>query len=197
VPQFTADNLQRIIMNPFYAITVDPQLTGEHEPPMGEAEWVQANASLMEEMGTERWLRHLLDVLEGKVGAPDELINPSHTVNIDSMFAAEHPPLIGRDMWVDVNVKQIRNMGAERWLRHLLDVLKGDIVTAEEVGLAPLGGTFGYGAPGRSNAQRRGKQKGKTKVPQARRLALKSDSHPCKHILKGRSYGKAKPSKIC
>jgi len=108
VPQFTEDNLQRIIINPFYAITVAPQLTGEHEPPMGEAEWVQANSSLMEEMGTERWLRHLLDVLEGKVGAPDELINPSRTVNIDSMFAAEHPPLIGRDMWVDVNVKHIR-----------------------------------------------------------------------------------------
>jgi hypothetical protein len=163
VPQFTEDNLQRIIINPFYAITVAPQLTGEHEPPMGEAEWVRANASLMKEMGTERWLRRLLDVLEGKVGAPDELINPSRSINIDSMFATEHPPLIGRDMWVDVNVKHIRNMGTERWLRQLLDVLKGDIVTAEEVGLAPTGGTFGYGAPGRSNAQRRGKQKRKRK----------------------------------
>jgi hypothetical protein len=101
VPQFTEDNLQRIIINPFYAITVAPQLTQEHEPPMGEAEWVQANASLM------------------------------------------------------------REMGSERWLRQLLDVLNGDIVTAEEVGLAPPGGTFGYGAPGTSNAQRRGKKKRK------------------------------------
>jgi len=66
-------------------------------------------------------------------------------------------------MWVDVNVKHIGNMGAERWLRQLLDVLKGDIVTAEEVGLAPPNGTFGYGMPGRSNAQRRGKQKRKRK----------------------------------
>jgi hypothetical protein len=101
VPQFTEDNLQRIIINPFYAITVAPQLTQEHEPSMGEAEWVQANAPLM------------------------------------------------------------REMGSERWLRQLLDVLNGDIVTAEEVGLAPPGGTFGYGAPGRSNAQRRGKKKRK------------------------------------
>jgi hypothetical protein len=38
-------------------------------------------------------------------------------------------------------------MGAERWLRQLLDVLNGDIVTAEEVGFAPPGGTFGYGTP--------------------------------------------------
>ena len=161
VPHFTEDNLQRIIINPFYAITVAPQLTQEHEPPMSEAEWVQANASLMGEMGSERWLRHLLDVLEGKAGAPEEPINPSQAVNIDPLFAAEHPPLIEREMWVDVNVMQIRNMGAEGWLRQLLDVLNGDIVTAEEVGFAPPGGTFGYGVPGRSHAQRRGKKKRK------------------------------------
>jgi hypothetical protein len=30
VPHFTEDNLQRIIINPFYAITIAPQLTQEH-----------------------------------------------------------------------------------------------------------------------------------------------------------------------
>jgi hypothetical protein len=99
--------------------------------------WAQRYASLMREMETERWLRRLLDVLEGKVGVPDGPINPSRTVNIDPMFVAEHPPLIGREMWVDVNVRQIRNMGTKGWLRQLLDVLNGDIVTTEEVGLAP------------------------------------------------------------
>jgi hypothetical protein len=161
VPHFTEDNLQRIITNPFYAITVAPQLTREHEPSIGEAEWVQANASLMREMGSERWLRQLLDVLEGKVGVPDQPINPSRAVNIDPVFAVAHPPLIEREMWVDVNAKHIRNMGAEEWLRQLLDVLNGDIVTAEEIGLAPPEGTFGYGAPGRSKPQRRGKKKRK------------------------------------
>jgi hypothetical protein len=99
VPHFTQDNLQRIIINPFYAVTVAPQLTEEHEPAMGEAEWVQANASLM------------------------------------------------------------REMGIERWLRQLLDVLGGDIVTAGEVGFAPPGGPFGYGAPGKSEPQWRGKKR--------------------------------------
>ena len=88
MPQFTEDNLQRIIINPFYAITVAPQLTEEHEPPTSEAEWVQANASLMREMGSERWLRQLLDVLEGKLGAAEGPINPSQAVNIDPVFAA-------------------------------------------------------------------------------------------------------------
>ena len=161
MPHFTEDNLQRIIVNPFYAITVAPQFTEEHEPAMSEAEWVRANVSLMGEIGAERWLRQLLGVLEGKAGAPEGPINPSQAVNIDLLFAAEHPPLIEREMWVDVNVMQIRNMGTEGWLRQLLDVLTGDIVTAEEVGFAPPGGTFGYGAPGRLNAQRRGKKKRK------------------------------------
>jgi hypothetical protein len=161
VPHFTEDDLQRIIMNPFYAITVAPQLTEECEPAMDEAEWVQANASLMREMGSERWLRQLLDVLEGKVAAPDQPINPSQAVNIDPLFAAAHPPLFEREMWVDVNVMQIRNMGAERWLMQLLDVLGGDIVTAGKVGFAPPGGPFGYGAPGGSHPQRRGKKRRK------------------------------------
>ena len=161
MPHFTEDNLQRIIINPFYAITVAPQLTREHEPAMSEAEWVQANATLIREVGSERWLRQLLEVLEGKAAAPEQPINPSQAINIDQLFAAEHPPLIEWEMWVDVNVMQLRNMGAEGWLRQLLDVLGGDIVTAEEVGFAPPGGTFGYGTPGRSNVQRRGKKKRK------------------------------------
>jgi len=161
VPHFTEDNVQRIIINPFYAITVASQWTKEHEPPMSEAEWVRANASLLGEMGAERWLRQLLDVLEGKSEAPDGSVNPYQAVNIDPLFAVEHPPLIEREMWVDVNVMHIRNMGTEGWLRQLLDVLNGDIVTAEEVGFAPPGSTFGYRVPARSPARRRGKQRRK------------------------------------
>jgi len=161
VPHFTEDSLRRIIINPFYAITVAPQLTEEHEPPMSEAEWVKVNAAWMMGMVSERWFRQLLDMLEGKAQAPEGPINPSQAVNIDPLFEASHPPLIDREMWVEVNVMQIRNMGTEGWLRQLLNVLGGDIVTAEELGFAPPGGTFGYAVPGRSNAQRRGKKKRK------------------------------------
>jgi hypothetical protein len=161
VPHFTEDNLQRIIINPFYAITVAQSLTEEHELAMGEAEWVQANASLMEQMGSANWLRQLLNVLEGKAAAPEGPIDPAQATNIDPLFAVEHPPLIEREMWVEVNVMHLRNMGVEGWLRQLLDVLSGDIVTAEDVGFVPPGGTFGYGAPGRLNARRRGTKKRK------------------------------------
>jgi hypothetical protein len=35
-------------------------------------------------------------------------------------------------MLIDVNVMQLRKMGSEGWPRQLLDVLNGDIVTAEK-----------------------------------------------------------------
>lgn len=170
MPNFTEEHLQRIIINPFYAITIASQLTEEHEPTMDETEWVRANAALMEEMGAARWLRQLLDVLEGKAGALGGRIDPSQAVTIDPLFATPHPPLIEREMWVEVNVMHIRNMGTEGWLRQLLDVLDGDIVTAEEVGFAPPGGPFGYGAPGRMHAQHRGKKSGKKKRPAEKRV---------------------------
>jgi hypothetical protein len=169
VPHFTEDNVQRIIINPFYANTVASQWTKEHEPPMGEAEWVQANASLMGEIGAERWLRQLLDVLEGKSEATDGPVNPYRAVNIDPLFATAHPALIERDMWIDVNVMQLRSMGSEGWLRQLLDVLGGDIVTAEEVGFAPPGGTFGYSVSGTFIARRQTKKKRKKRPIRKRR----------------------------
>ena len=103
--------------------------------------------------------------LEGKAPVRSRADRPSQAINIGPLFAAAHPPLIEREMWVDVNVMQIHNMGAEGWLRQLLDVLNGDIVTAEEVGFAPPGGLFGYGAPSRSKPQRRGKKETEKKTP--------------------------------
>ena len=70
MPHFTEDSLRRIIINPFYAITLATQLTEDHVPAMDETEWVRTNASLMGEMGAAIWLRQMLDVLEGKVVAP-------------------------------------------------------------------------------------------------------------------------------
>jgi hypothetical protein len=161
VPNFTEDSLQRIIINPFYAISLATPLTQEHEPPLGEDEWVRVNVSLIEGMGGEQWLRQLLDVLEGKVDAAEQQINPFLAINIDPLFAIPHPPLIERGMWIDVNLKQMRNMGVEGWLRQLLDVLNGDVVMAGEVGFSPPGDPFGYGASGRPTRQRRGKKRRK------------------------------------
>ena len=161
MPHFTEDSLRRIIINPFYAITVAPQLTEEHEPTMDEAEWVRTNAPLIGEMGAAGWLRQLLDILESKAGVQEGPINPFQAMNIDPLFATPHPALIEREMWVDANVMHIRDMGAEDWLRQLLDVLGGDIVTTEEVGWSPQSIHLGYGGPARAYPKHRGKKKQK------------------------------------
>jgi hypothetical protein len=161
VPHFTEDSLRRIIINPIYTITVAPQLTEEHEPAMDETEWVRTNVTLIGEMGAASWLRQLLDILESKAGVQEEPINPFQAMNIDPLFATPHPALIEREMWVDANVMHIRDMGAEGWLRQLLDVLDGDIVTAEEVDLSPPSNHLGYAGSARTHPQRRGKKKQK------------------------------------
>ena len=92
VPHFTEDSLRRININPFYATTVAPQLIVEHVPSKDETEWVRTDVTLRGEIGAASWLRQLLDVLEGKAGAPQGPINPFQAVNIDPLFAAEYPP---------------------------------------------------------------------------------------------------------
>lgn len=128
---------------------------------MDETEWVRTNATLIGEMGVASWLRQLLDIMENKAGVQEGPINPFQATNIDPLFATRHPALIERQMWVDANVMHIRDMGAEGWLRQLLDVLDGDIVTAEEVDLSPPSIHLGYGVPASAHPQHRGKKKQK------------------------------------
>jgi len=158
---FTEDNLQRIMINPFYALTVASHLTEEREPPMSEEEWVQVNALQILDRGAELWLEQLVDVLEGKATPADERVNPYQAITIDPLFATEHPPIIEKAMWIEVNAMQIRSMGVQGWLRQLLDVLDGDIVTARGVGFAPPSGVFGYDALGRPHPRWAGKKKRK------------------------------------
>ncbi len=63
--QWTEEDVARLILNPFYAITIDPTLCLDHEPLVSRDEWVGANANAIRELGPQRYLRLLLDVLEG------------------------------------------------------------------------------------------------------------------------------------
>ncbi|XYH97134.1 hypothetical protein ACMHYB_09750 [Sorangium sp. So ce1128] len=67
------DDVRRIMLNPFYAIQIAPMLAEPHDPMVTEEQWIAANARLIEEMGTEAWLRELLAVLKGNfVAAPSQ-----------------------------------------------------------------------------------------------------------------------------
>ena len=135
----TAEHIQRILINPFYAIQVAPQFVVSHTPSLSDEEWVNVNAALIQEMGAEQWLTLLLDLLQGETLSEEMPFNPYNAINIDPMHAVEHPPLLEMKQWVQSNVRLMDELGRESWLRLLLDVLEGDFVTADEIsGTAPI-----------------------------------------------------------
>jgi hypothetical protein len=55
----------RILIDPYYAINVDPALATKHQTLVSKGQWVRANRQLIAELGVEEWLVYLLSVLEG------------------------------------------------------------------------------------------------------------------------------------
>lgn len=62
--EWTEEDVQAVLVNPFYAVTIAPNLCGAHDPIIDRTQWVSANARLIEQIGAEAWLNRLLDVLE-------------------------------------------------------------------------------------------------------------------------------------
>jgi hypothetical protein len=61
---FNEDDVTAMLINPIYAVSIDPDLVGSHEPIVSKERWIEANEKLIDEIGTETWLRRLLAVLE-------------------------------------------------------------------------------------------------------------------------------------
>ncbi len=58
------NDMTAMLINPYYAITLSPALFGDHPPLTSEELWVKANTRLIDELGAEAYLRHLLAVLK-------------------------------------------------------------------------------------------------------------------------------------
>jgi hypothetical protein len=54
------------------------------------------------------------------------IANPFYAINIDEGLALPHEPMISEEEWVRANVKLIKELGPESYLRNLLSVLKGN-----------------------------------------------------------------------
>ena len=66
-----------MLINPYYAINISPDLAGEHEPIITPEQWIAANLKLMDEIGEQAWLEHLLATLQGAGPRnPDEMAEP-------------------------------------------------------------------------------------------------------------------------
>lgn len=59
------DDINAILVNPFYAIEIHPALAEPHEPVIDEETWIKANVRAIDEQGGEVYLRNLLSVLKG------------------------------------------------------------------------------------------------------------------------------------
>lgn len=58
------------------------------------------------------------------------IANPFYCINIDATETALHEPLISEDDWVECAKKSMKedNDGGEKFLRHLLENLKGNYI---------------------------------------------------------------------
>jgi hypothetical protein len=64
-----------MLINPFYAINIAADMAEEHSPLVSEAQWIEANLKLIDEIGAHEWLKRLLAVLQGAGPSnPDELV---------------------------------------------------------------------------------------------------------------------------
>jgi hypothetical protein len=62
---FTKKDLELIMTNPFYCITVDSSFTLKHEYMVTEEEWIKVNINMINEIGAKKWLKNLLENLKG------------------------------------------------------------------------------------------------------------------------------------
>jgi hypothetical protein len=56
----------KILMNPFYCITIDMDLSEDHIPLISKDMWIETQMRLLEELGSKEYFKNLLLVLEGK-----------------------------------------------------------------------------------------------------------------------------------
>jgi hypothetical protein len=77
-PMIDGEDVTNMLINPYYAVNIAPDLALEHEPIASESDWVRANIRLMDEIGAQEWLERLLAVLQGDGSRnPDELASPN------------------------------------------------------------------------------------------------------------------------
>lgn len=58
-------NIEKILCNPFYATNIDINLCIKHKSLISKKEWIQKNVKLIKKLGEEKYLKRLLEVLQG------------------------------------------------------------------------------------------------------------------------------------
>jgi len=124
------NDVEKSIINPYYATNFQDYLFEEHEIRESKEDWVARNIELIEENGAKAWLEQFLKVLavDGKP-LMQELVNPYKAINFSNQLQGKHEPTITPEKWTQANIKLIAELGAGAWFWQLLNVLEtGDSV---------------------------------------------------------------------
>ncbi|MEV0028418.1 hypothetical protein [Nocardia sp. NPDC050793] len=88
--QWVPDDITRLMINPIYAIEIDPSLALPHEPLISDEEWIAVNLRILAEIGPETFLRTLLDTLRGNyIAGSDDADDEETHCGIDADLADE------------------------------------------------------------------------------------------------------------
>jgi hypothetical protein len=120
------DDAKAIFANPYYVVSFADYLFDTQDTPLAREDWVLANAKLIKEMGAKEWLTELLACLatEPSDNPTYMVINPRQTVVFSDELHVEHEPIVDTDIWLEANMKMLKEIGAEEWLWQLLKVLE-------------------------------------------------------------------------
>lgn len=122
---------ESLIANPFYAVEFATHIFKRHTEGPKE-DWVAANTHLIDDIGPEAWLGELLDSLSQTRAKYDghDVINPTVVINVSERLKVQHEITVSRSQWIQANAKLINEIGADRWLWRLLDVLENGSLVA-------------------------------------------------------------------
>lgn len=122
----SAKDVSAMIANPFYAVTFASHVFKKHSSLGSKEDWVAANAFTMNDIGPKVWLEEFLDFMTQSRSKYDghDILNPMLVVNVSDRLEGEHEPLVTRELWTQANEKMIKEMGPEKCLWNLLDVLE-------------------------------------------------------------------------
>lgn len=65
--KFTSKDLEKILSNPFYCLDqIHPIFAVRHKKLIDKKQWISVSEKLIKEIGVKKWLKRLLENLEGK-----------------------------------------------------------------------------------------------------------------------------------
>lgn len=135
--QWVASDVARLMINPIYAIEIDPQLAWPHEPIVSEEEWIAANLRMIAEIGPESFLRTLLHVLKGGwIAGADDGGDEHAEIDVEALDAlitghmlrriAEEPNALGR------SVAALDRLGGDEEAIAEIEELESDVLVLRE-----------------------------------------------------------------